>query len=150
MVHWLKVNTSKFFCFKVETDAGRHKKYNFKDGPVNERSDQTINVTVTDLMLLRIEDSNSAIKWEEKAPCSDQNTRCLCLVARPEDCSLMLNYIKELQKEMTALEQSGVQVYCSNSRQETDAQAYWAGRWLYQLCGLALPVEQSRPDPSGI
>ena len=96
--------------FKVGTDAGRHKRYNFRDGPAKDGK-QTLNYTLTDLMLISLEDKETGeIIWKEKSPCADRNTRLLAVVAQDEDSPEMIRYIQDLQVQMTQLEEEGIRV----------------------------------------
>ena len=91
---------------RVGSDAGRHKKYDFRDGPVHQgSSSQTANWTLTDLMIVRILTPSGNILWEEPTPNSDRNTRVLSILVKDESSEEMNHYIQVLQFEMNEIEE---------------------------------------------
>lgn len=90
---------------RIGSDAGRHKKYAFADGPVHQgSSSQTANWTITDLMIVRVLDTSGNVLWEEPSPNSDRNTRVLSILVKDESSDEMNHYVQHIQFEMNDIE----------------------------------------------
>ena len=90
----------------VGGDAGRLKKYSFSDGPVHVgASSQTINIDVFDTMLTSVrEEESGQVIWEEKAPCSNRNTRVLAIIAKDKTSAEASIYTINLQHALKDIE----------------------------------------------